>query len=341
MTVSVFHQRITYNSKQHVILLNFEKLHLKDRSEFLALSNILTKILEQIVKAGGRVDCLVNYDNMEIHESIWESYIQMCIINTHKYFKQVSRYGGKDLTVLKMLEDAFNQKKAIPPNIYEETIGNYLLRETLGHGTFGIVKMGLSKTTGQKFAVKVLEKEMIREVSALEILGREVSIHSKLDHPNIVKLFDSIETETHMYLVLELLSGGRLESKIEYASIEEQHAKKLFRQLLDAVEYLHNHHITHRDLHPGNIMISEDQQSVKLIDFGCADEFTDDTTRFTEFYGKSVYACPEMLTHQDRSYRGIDADLWSLAVILFKMVTGYEPFRFFPSYNGETIFNSD
>lgn len=316
--------RIFYNHYQNVVLLNFQKLQIKNKEQFDILSTTLNQRLETILKSTGKkVSCLVNYDFMEISDDLFDLYVDLCIKNTKKYFQEVSRYGEKDKAFVTKLEEAFLKRNQEPH--VEETIGNYILRQTLGKGTFGVVKLGICKRTGQKVAIKIMDKEILSDCEGTEMLEKETEIHSSLNHKNIVRFIESFQTPTKYYIVIDFVQGGKLESLIEYDKLEENVAKVLFLQLLDALEYLHASKVTHRDLHPGNIMVDLETKSLKVIDFGCADRFIKDTT-FDMFIGKSMYACPEMLFKQ--KYKGDQADLWSLAACLFKMVTGYEAFRF-------------
>jgi serine/threonine protein kinase len=328
MMVSASNDRIVYNGHQNVLLLNFEKLKLHKLEDLLQLQHNITNVLERIMKEQGKkVDCLVNYDFMDISDDLFQKYIDMCIKNTRAYFHDVSRYGTKDINIIKKLEDAFVRSRTIDPNIYEETIGNYVLRDKLGRGSFGCVRLALLKQTGQKFACKILDKETMDDNSVcMEFVHREIEIHSSLHHPNIVGFAESIETNSNVYLVIEYIKAQKLESLIESSPIAEDVARGLFMQLVDAIEYIHVQGVTHRDLHPGNILITSENQ-VKLIDFGCASRFNENT-QFHEFVGKSQYAAPEMLLFKQKMYKGKEVDIWSLGVVLFKMVSGYEPFRY-------------
>lgn len=320
--------RIFYNHNQHVVILNFQRVKIKSKEDFERLANQICQRLEAILKTTGRkVDCIVNYDFMEISEELFDSYVELCVKNTKKYFSNCTRYGEKDKVFVTKLEEAFMKRNEIAPNVFhpEETLGNYILRETLGSGTFGIVKLGICKSTGQKVAIKIVDKEIMSDCEGLEFIEKEIKIHSNLNHGNIVRFIETFQTPSKIFLVMDFVKGGKLESLIEFDKLPESTAKILFLQLLDALEYLHASKITHRDLHPGNIMVDMETKSLKIIDFGCSDHFSKDET-FDMFIGKSMYACPEMLFQQ--KYKGDEADLWSLGICLFKMVTGYEAFRF-------------
>lgn len=194
-------------------------------------------------------------------------------------------------------------------------------KTTLGEGSYGFVRLARKLSTNKQFAVKIIPK---RRIKRPDVLTREVSMMKQVDHPHIVRLYETYEDSRYVYLVLELCEGGELFDKlIELGHFTEQQAALLFSQMMSAVAYLHSKHIAHRDLKPENFLfrVSHDFDSLKLIDFGLA-KAVSDTTRLTTKAGTCYYVSPETLkgNYDER------CDIWSLGVILFMMLAGYPPF---------------
>ncbi|CAK8996775.1 Calcium-dependent protein kinase 2 (PfCDPK2) [Durusdinium trenchii] len=198
---------------------------------------------------------------------------------------------------------------------------DYKLAGKLGEGSYGKVRRATNRLTGEVVAVKsVLKKNMRR----LQTLKREISIMKQVDHPNIIKLMDVYEDEAFLYIVMELCTGGELFDKIiEAGHYREADAKALVRQMLDAVAYLHKHHIAHRDLKPENFLFaSEDKDApLKLIDFGLSRFYQDDVMMRTRV-GTPYYLAPEVLQkNYDKK-----CDVWSIGVLMYILLCGYPPF---------------
>uniref|UniRef100_A0AAY4AP66 non-specific serine/threonine protein kinase n=1 Tax=Denticeps clupeoides TaxID=299321 RepID=A0AAY4AP66_9TELE len=127
-------------------------------------------------------------------------------------------------------------------------IGNYRLLKTIGKGNFAKVKLARHILTGQEVAIKIIDKTQLNPTS-LQKLFREVRIMKLLNHPNIVKLFEVIETEKSLFLVMEYASGGEVfDYLVAHGRMKEKEARAKFRQIVSAVQYCHQKHIVHRDL---------------------------------------------------------------------------------------------
>jgi 5'-AMP-activated protein kinase catalytic alpha subunit len=205
-----------------------------------------------------------------------------------------------------------------------ENVGDYIIGRTLGKGTFGKVKLGIHKPSGEKVAIKILEKVMITSMIDVVRLKREIHILKLLRHPSIIQLYDLIETDERIYLVMEYADGGELYTYIvERHRVEEDQARRFFLQLIDAVEYIHSHNIVHRDLKPENLLLDR-HKNVKICDFGLSNVYSERRALETPC-GSPCYAAPEMVAG-DR-YDGLSVDLWSCGVVLFAMICGYLPFE--------------
>ncbi|XP_044285331.1 serine/threonine-protein kinase MARK1 isoform X6 [Varanus komodoensis] len=201
-------------------------------------------------------------------------------------------------------------------------IGNYRLLKTIGKGNFAKVKLARHVLTGREVAVKIIDKTQLNPTS-LQKLFREVRIMKILNHPNIVKLFEVIETEKTLYLVMEYASGGEVfDYLVAHGRMKEKEARAKFRQIVSAVQYCHQKYIVHRDLKAENLLLDGDM-NIKIADFGFSNEFTIGN-KLDTFCGSPPYAAPELF--QGKKYDGPEVDVWSLGVILYTLVSGSLPF---------------
>ncbi|KAL3979253.1 RAR-related orphan receptor beta [Sarotherodon galilaeus] len=201
-------------------------------------------------------------------------------------------------------------------------VGNYRLLKTIGKGNFAKVKLARHIPTGREVAIKIIDKTQLNP-SSLQKLYREVRIMKILNHPNIVKLFEVIETEKTLYLVMEYASGGEVfDYLVAHGRMKEKEARAKFRQIVSAVQYCHQKHIVHRDLKAENLLLDADM-NIKIADFGFSNEFTVGG-KLDTFCGSPPYAAPELF--QGKKYDGPEVDVWSLGVILYTLVSGSLPF---------------
>jgi len=225
--------------------------------------------------------------------------------------------------------------KTTPPRRVEQF---YDIRDILGAGTVGEVRRAIHRRTGEERAVKVISLvgrnrgvRLTDEASAT--LEAEASILQALDHPYIVKLHDVfVAPGVAIYLVMELLHGGDLFDRIvEKGKYTELESRKVMRRLLSAVYYLHEEqNVVHRDLKPENILVVNRQSDIdiKLTDFGLAKSMTEDGLK--TFCGTPQYFAPEVLRRQNtvagQGRYGKQADMWSIGVILYILLSGAPPF---------------
>ncbi|KAK2145177.1 hypothetical protein LSH36_697g03142 [Paralvinella palmiformis] len=204
----------------------------------------------------------------------------------------------------------------------EPHIGKYRLIKTIGKGNFAKVKLAKHVLTGKEVAIKIIDKTQLNP-SSLQKLFREVKIMKELDHPNIVKLFEVIETEKTLYLVMEYASGGEVfDYLVAHGRMKEKEARSKFRQIVSAVQYCHQKRIVHRDLKAENLLLDNDM-NIKIADFGFSNSFTPGN-KLDTFCGSPPYAAPELF--QGKKYDGPEVDVWSLGVILYTLVSGSLPF---------------
>ncbi|KAH3764134.1 calcium/calmodulin-dependent protein kinase type IV [Pelomyxa schiedti] len=214
---------------------------------------------------------------------------------------------------------AFHVQAAAPPVRRMEDL--YTVGAVLGRGGFSVVYEGIEKATGKKLAIKYVNK-LDKEPEVIKLLQREISVMTKLKHPNIVELRDVFETSSEINMVLEYVSGGELYDKIiERGYYTERDAAGVIKQLLQAAEYMHGHGVAHRDLKPENLLCEGDL--VKIADFGLSKDFTMASVMNT-CCGSPSYVAPEVLS--GAAAYDCECDIWSIGVIAYVLVSGYLPF---------------
>nr|XP_015829966.2 serine/threonine-protein kinase BRSK2 isoform X2 [Nothobranchius furzeri] len=201
-------------------------------------------------------------------------------------------------------------------------VGPYRLEKTLGKGQTGLVKLGVHCITGQKVAIKIVNREKLSE-SVLMKVEREIAILKLIEHPHVLKLYDVYENNKYLYLVLEHVSGGELfDYLVKKGRLTPKEARKFFRQIISALDFCHSHSICHRDLKPENLLLDE-KSNIRIADFGMASLQVGENLLETSC-GSPHYACPEVI--RGEKYDGRRADVWSCGVILFALLVGALPF---------------
>ena len=154
---------------------------------------------------------------------------------------------------------------------------------------------------------------------------REIHILKIVRHPNIVQLYEIIETSKQLFLIMEYASGGELfEYIVKKRRLQDSEACRFFHQILAGIEYLHKIKVCHRDLKPENLLLDENM-NIKIVDFGLSNTYKQEKDTLKTACGSPCYASPEMIA--GKRYHGLDTDLWSLGVILYAMTVGYLPFE--------------
>ncbi|XP_046753365.1 calcium/calmodulin-dependent protein kinase type II alpha chain isoform X19 [Diprion similis] len=202
---------------------------------------------------------------------------------------------------------------------------NYDLKEELGKGAFSVVRRCVQKSSGLEFAAKIINTKKLsaRDFQKLE---REARICRKLQHPNIVRLHDSIQEENFHYLVFDLVTGGELfEDIVAREFYSEADASHCIQQILESVHHCHHNGVVHRDLKPENLLLASKAKgaAVKLADFGLAIEVQGEQQAWFGFAGTPGYLSPEVLKKEPY---GKPVDIWACGVILYILLVGYPPF---------------
>ncbi|KAE8352538.1 kinase-like domain-containing protein [Aspergillus coremiiformis] len=208
------------------------------------------------------------------------------------------------------------------PESYEKK-SLYKFGRTLGAGTYGIVRE--AESSSGKVAIKIILKKNVRGNE--QMVYDELEMLQALNHPNIVHFVDWFESKDKFYIVTQLATGGELFDRIcDYGKFTEKDASQTIRQVLGAVNYLHERNIVHRDLKPENLLyLTRDPSSpLVLADFGIAKMLENPGEVLTSMAGSFGYAAPEVMLKQGH---GKAVDMWSLGVITYTLLCGYSPFR--------------
>ncbi|XP_046840774.1 calcium/calmodulin-dependent protein kinase type 1-like isoform X2 [Xenia sp. Carnegie-2017] len=198
----------------------------------------------------------------------------------------------------------------------------YDLKDVLGTGAFSEVVKGIEKSTGKSYAIKCIPKKLLKGKE--ENIENEINILKKVNHKHIIGLKELFDNKTHLYLVMDLVTGGELFDRIvERGSYTEKDASDALRCILEACAYLHELGIVHRDLKPENLLYETKEENSRLMisDFGLS-KGTDDGIMDTAC-GTPGYVAPEVL--QQKPY-GPPVDCWSIGVIAYILLCGYPPF---------------
>ncbi|CAM6046747.1 unnamed protein product [Sphagnum compactum] len=199
---------------------------------------------------------------------------------------------------------------------------NYRLGKTMGFGAFSKVKSATHSLTGQKVAIKIMNRHKMKDME--EKVRRELKVMQVVMHPHIVRLYEIIETHSDIYVVMEYVESGDLFDYIVLnGRLPEDEARHFFQQIIAGVEYCHRNRVVHRDLKPENLLLDAKRRSVKIADFGLSNIMRDGQFLKTSC-GSPNYAAPEVI--QRRYYAGPEVDVWSCGVILYAMLCGILPF---------------
>ena len=201
---------------------------------------------------------------------------------------------------------------------------HFKVTRKLGEGMFSTVKLATHSLTEEQVAIKILEKTRITKLEDKERIYREISIMKKLHHFNIAKLYQVVENKLDIYLIQEHIPGKEfMEYLTKKGKLGETEACKFYHQIISGLEYIHQCGIAHRDFKPENILITNDNTILKIIDFGLSNTYKDKELLKTAC-GSPCYAPPEMI--KEEKYNGALTDIWSSGIILYLMLCGKLPF---------------
>ena len=212
-------------------------------------------------------------------------------------------------------------------------LSDYNLIKDIGEGNFGKVKLAKLKSTKEKFAIKILDKEKLK-TQTKSTLFNEIEIISKLNHKNVIHVEKILEDSKNYYIIMEYCEKGELfDYIVNKERLNPAEASLFFYQLINGVEYIHKKGFAHRDLKPENLLLTK-EKILKIIDFGLCHDF-DGENYLTTKCGSPSYAAPEIL--KGYPYDGFKTDIWCCGIILYAMLCGYLPFD---GDNNQEIFQS-
>lgn len=218
-------------------------------------------------------------------------------------------------------------------NISNENIREiYTFDKIIGKGSYGVVRQGyLKNDPSKKLAIKILEKDSLN--NKIYILEREVMILQKLDHPNIIKFYETYQDKKYLYIVMEYCAGGELiHHIIQKNHLSEDEARAIMFKILSAINYMHKRKVVHRDLKPENVLFldSSENSELKIIDFGLSniakvegkDNILEESVNLHTRVGTPHYVAPEVL----QGNYTFACDVWSLGVMMYFLLSGNPPF---------------
>lgn len=202
----------------------------------------------------------------------------------------------------------------------------YMVGKVVGVGSYGKVRAAWHRLTGCKVAIKTYDKSKLKDPAHWKRVHSEIKIMESVSHPRIARMYEAVETPKRMHLIMECLDGGNLCSYVKQKRrLSEDESKKIFFQILQAIEHLHVQGVSHRDVKLENVLFSyNDVKDVKLIDFGFS-TFCQPGKRLKVFCGTPSYMAPEIVKRTE--YEGRPVDIWSLGILLYALLCGCFPFR--------------
>jgi serine/threonine protein kinase len=209
-----------------------------------------------------------------------------------------------------------------------QIISNYEVKSLLGAGGMGTVYLAEHIKLGRKVAIKSLHPQFVNSEEIRVRFIHEAKVMAELQHPNIVTLYDYVETETGLFLIIELVDGKPIDDYIEQVSgpIEEGKAIEMMNEILEGFQYAHEKGLVHRDIKPSNLVIAA-KNKVKILDFGIAKLVGDTSSKMTKtgtHIGTVYYMSPEQVKGDDLDQR---SDIYALGVTFFQMLTGNSPYK--------------
>ncbi|XP_072443584.1 calcium/calmodulin-dependent protein kinase kinase 2-like isoform X3 [Chiloscyllium punctatum] len=229
-------------------------------------------------------------------------------------------------------------------------LNQYKLKDEIGKGSYGVVKLAYNEDDNTYYAMKVLSKKklmrqagfprrppprgakVVPQISAqpkgpLDSVYQEIAILKKLDHPNVVKLVEVLDdpSEDHLYMVFELVKQGPVMEVPTEKPLSEEQARFYFQDLIMGIEFLHYQKIIHRDIKPSNLLAGEDGH-IKIADFGVSNQFEGTDALLTSSVGTPAFMAPETISETRKNFHGKALDVWAMGITLYCFVLGHCPF---------------
>ena len=293
-----------------------------NKNSFNQSKNTLTKKIKTLtvtVTNSNNNSTLKNNNNTNTNNSIilFESETKerkKNLIKQGKYYIKESERLSKYIKEYYLLND----------NYPKSQVSFYKYGRLIGKGAFGKVNLGLHILTGRIVAIKSFNLKKLKNERAKAKIYHEINLMKNLRHSSVVKLLDTFETKNYILIVMENISGGDLLSFVKKRTkLNEKICKFIFKQLLQAIKYIHSNNIIHRDIKLDNVLIDLNN-NIKLCDFGVG-KMIHEGEVLTDQCGTPAYIAPEIL--QNKGYEGPPVDIWSSGVVLYAMLSGTVPFK--------------
>ena len=242
----------------------------------------------------------------------------------HEEDSNTAQVEGGAHTLERQKRDGETCGDALPRRRLKPTVDDFEWGEDLGEGSFGTVRRAKLRSSGEEFAIKILEKKHVIKMDKVKYVTSERDILFQLNHPNVIKLYYTFQDQNCLYYVLELAPGGELFDQIQkFGPASKECARFYTAEIVNAMEYLHSKGVVHRDLKPENMLVSGDGH-IKISDFGSATKQESEADVKLTFVGTAEFVSPEVLDNKSATQ---SSDLWALGCVLYQMLTGNPPFR--------------
>ena len=298
-----------------------EKNELKGKEKIKALEKSKKIINKYNVSPTKKHEQKIKMNNITVRKNTYNVNNNMNIKNNIK-----TKRSGLKNRAASMDNTISNLSTLANTHIFNGKIEDYLITKELGKGSYAVVKLAKHKITKEKYAIKIYTKESLLDPQKRNTVKNEINILKQLNHINIMKLYEVIDSSKYLYLVLEYIKGISLLDVIKMEKlhyIEQHRAIKLFLQILKGISYCQSKNINHRDIKLENILVIKDD-IVKIIDFGFSVKGSKETYQKL-FCGTPSYMPPEIVNKE--KYIAQYSDIWSLGVLLYTMLYGRFPFK--------------
>ena len=208
----------------------------------------------------------------------------------------------------------------------KSSLDDYVIGKQIGQGAYAIVRIGLHKPTNKKVAMKIYKKHKLEEPNRRKSVKREIKLMEKMNHSHIIQLFEIIDTQKYVILIMEYIGGGSLHGYLKSKPnrrLEEMDAKRIIKEIVEGLRYCHSRCITHRDIKLENLLLDDDDK-MKIIDFGFS-TCVPNEKKIKIFCGTPSYMAPEIVLKTE--YCGPPADIWAIGVLMFSILCGSFPYR--------------
>lgn len=316
------------NSKENLSLLLIKNTSLKKpytNTEIISSINTAKVNLYEKISTAKYFDINTKFSHNKIKipnnaESSSENILNISTSSVKSTVRESNYYKREAEKISNYIKQYYDKNKDFP----QTTLHFYKYGRLLGRGAFGKVNLGLHIMSGRLVAVKSFNKTKLSSENANRKILQEVNLMKNLRHNSIVKIFEMIDTQKYLVIVMEYICGGDLLSFVrKRTKLNEITAKFIFKQIIEALQYIHTQNIVHRDIKLDNILIDLNN-NIKICDFGVGKQLKKAEVMYDQC-GTPAYIAPEILIN--KGYEGFGVDIWSAGVVLYTMLSGKVPFK--------------